>query len=257
MPLRLAQGFNRWLTTPFGRYLQQRQSAQMEEILPQTAGFRAMELVLSTEGRFNGKAPQMHRFAIAEFPQPELSAICDFHNLPLPSNTVELAILNHVLDFCEYPHESLKEAARVIQPSGTLIIVGFNPFSLMGLCRWPLRWVVSGLQWRSRALSVLRMTDWLKLLGFQSEKIVYGGYNLPIQSSRYLARMNWLERLASRLHLPVGAYYIIVARKQRLRPLTNGGPEWLAKAIKPVKLTPDVSSKPTAARPKSKHDQNS
>lgn len=240
--------FREWLASPFGEYLARCESEAAGEILAGTAGYRAMELLISENGGVRMLAPQLHRFAIAACPQQNISAISEFHFLPLPSAVVEVAILHHILDYCEFPHESLKEAARVVMPSGHLVIFGFNPFSVFGLLRWVMRLGSVNLIWKCRGLSAGRVVDWLRLLGFQSEKIIYGAYNLPVQSRGYLSRTAWLEKIGRRLRIPSGSYYVIIARKQRLRPIISPQ-DWLAKAMKPVKLRPETSSETAKARP--------
>lgn len=245
MPSHLATDFDKWLNTPYGEYIQQLQCQMLAGILEGSAGFRAMELLISGSSRCSDKAPQMHCFTLAQDAgQQGIGAACDYHNLPLPSDVVDVALVNHVLDYCEYPHESLKEVARVLQPSGKLLIVGFNPLSPLGLARWLLRHISPSIQWRARGLSSMRLTDWLKLLGFHCDQVLYGGYSMPIQSRRYLTRLSWLERWAARLRLPLGDFYIIVATKQRVRPLMSGKTEWLSKTINPVKLPGGAKVKP-------------
>ena len=53
--------------------------------------------------------------------------------LPLASQSVDLVVLPHVLEFHAEPHEMLREADRVMMPEGQLVISGFNTASLWGL----------------------------------------------------------------------------------------------------------------------------
>ena len=41
----------------------------------------------------------------------------------------------HVLEFEARPHDTVREAQRVLVPEGTLVVSGFSPWSLMGLWR--------------------------------------------------------------------------------------------------------------------------
>ena len=236
-----------WFAEPLGQHLLALQRDNAKELLAETTGYRLMELLICTSSALRENAPQLHRFAIAQAAQEGVGAVAEYYSLPLPSGVVDVAMLRHVLDYCEYPHESLKEAARVVLPSGQIVIFGFNPYSLLGLLRWLLRPFSSNVIWRCRCLSVGRINDWLRLLGFQCEKVIYGGYNPPLQVRGRLAKMSWLEKSARKLHLPFGNYYVIVARKQRLRPIPRQQ-EWLVKAIHPVKL---ASKKPVVEPTKS------
>jgi SAM-dependent methyltransferase len=242
-PLAVNGELSQWLRSPFGSHVRTLELEALKTLLPDTAGYRGMALQIVDNSPVLDGAPQLHKFAIASCDQQSVAAISDFYALPLPSSVVDMVVLDHVLDYCELPHESLKEAARVVLPSGHMVIVGFNPVSSFGLARWLMGCFSRRLIWRCRGLSVPRIVDWLRLVGFQCEKVVYGAYNMPIQSRRFLARMKFVEEGAKKLHLPVGAFYVIVAKKQRLRPI-SGRRDWLAKAIKPVTLIPDTKIEP-------------
>jgi len=229
-----------WFAEPLGQHLLSLQRQDARELLAETAGYRLMELLICSSSALRDEAPQLHRFAIAQSAQEDVGAVAEYYSLPLPSAVVDVAMLRHVLDYCEYPHESLKEAARVVLPSGQIVIFGFNPFSWLGVLRWFMKPFSANVLWRCRCLSAGRVIDWLRLLGFQCEKLIYGGYNPPLQMHGRMARMSWLEKTARKLHLPFGNYYVIVARKQRLRPIPRQQ-EWLVKAMHPVKL---ASKKP-------------
>ncbi|MFM1760358.1 MAG: hypothetical protein RLY75_1629, partial [Pseudomonadota bacterium] len=53
--------------------------------------------------------------------------------LPFASESIDLLVLPHVLEFAADPHQILREAERVLRPEGRLIISGFNPASLWGM----------------------------------------------------------------------------------------------------------------------------
>ncbi len=54
---------------------------------------------------------------------PQKSALVDELDLPLPDNSIELALVIHGLEFSESPIESLQEIWRVLTPQGRLILV--------------------------------------------------------------------------------------------------------------------------------------
>ena len=55
--------------------------------------------------------------------------------LPICSDSTDLFVLPHTLDFTEKPHEILREVERCLVPEGYMVIVGFNPYSFYGLWR--------------------------------------------------------------------------------------------------------------------------
>lgn len=50
----------------------------------------------------------------------------DLYQLPLPGDSVDVAIMHQVLHFLEDPADALAEAARVLRPGGQLLVVDFG-----------------------------------------------------------------------------------------------------------------------------------
>lgn len=61
------------------------------------------------------------------------SALIDEYDLPLPDNSVELALVIHALEFIDEPSEMLQELWRVLTPQGQLIVVVPNRVGLWSL----------------------------------------------------------------------------------------------------------------------------
>jgi len=248
----LAQSLAAWYGTPAGESLLAMEREASVESLGLHPGFRAMLLQVTDRLELLGDGPQLHKFSITNLVDADCSAVSDFDALPLPSNLIDVVLMHHVLDYCPLPHESLKEAARVVAPAGHLVIFGFNPFSWMGLVKWPLRLVSDSHLWRCRMLTPWRVGDWLRLLGFQVEMVRHGAFAPPVQSRRVLAFCQRGENFWRKTGLPFGGYYMIVARKQVARPIGRQAPAWLGRSIKPVSL--GDSAKVGRARPPSRRD---
>lgn len=54
----------------------------------------------------------------------------DLYNLDLGANSADMAVLHHVLHFLDDPADVIAEAARVLRPGGTLVVIDFAPHSL-------------------------------------------------------------------------------------------------------------------------------
>lgn len=54
---------------------------------------------------------------------------CDYNNLPLSPNSIDVAIIYHVLEFAENPYKILEEVSFALKDNGKMIIVCFNALS--------------------------------------------------------------------------------------------------------------------------------
>ncbi|WP_341501605.1 methyltransferase domain-containing protein [Gallaecimonas sp. GXIMD4217] len=132
--------------------------------------------------------------------------------LPIQSRSVDALLLSHNLEYCEHPHQLMREANRILVPDGHMIITGFNPLSMTGTARlWRREPPFNG-----RFLTAWRVKDWLKLLGYEvldEERFLFG--SLAGRTSGW----QWLDTFGENYAPWLGGLYLILARK-RQRPLT-------------------------------------
>lgn len=209
------ESFENWFQTPLGRSLLADQRNFLGRRLVKFTGARQLQVGVS------------HRLPLAngtDFSQKIMTTpkcffgisdgvvVCDSHELPFPGDSMDLAILHHTADFSPYPHQVLREAARVLRGDGSIALIGFNPVSF-----WGIRRLISRNHtgpWGGRFLSRGRMEDWLHLLDFQVETSVTRFFRLPLQRSGRKTSGQLSERFSSYGFLPVGAYYCILAKKR-------------------------------------------
>lgn len=207
--------FESWFQTPLGSSLLADQQACIERHVKELSGARQLQVGLS------------HRLPLArgsDFIQrilttptwnakiPDGVAVCDADELPFPGDSMDLVILHHTVDFAAHPHQALREASRVLRGEGTMVLIGFNPFSL-----WGLRKLVSrnrGGPWAGRFMMKSRMEDWLRLLDFSVESTGSSFFRLPLQRAVARERKGLVERLCGNRFLPLGGYYCIRAKKR-------------------------------------------
>ncbi len=87
-------------------------------------------------------------------------------SLPFQSETIDLAILPHILEFDHRRFETAREIARVLKPGGEVIIINFNPYSPSVRYQFILdrQWTHS---WRSHFIRCNRIVDWLNVMNFE------------------------------------------------------------------------------------------
>ena len=237
-----------WFESPLGQALLQEQRESMQAALQDLFGYHLLQLSMSPRLDLSDSSRISHRFSLnplAGGGNAKLAALADFTQLPLPEESIDVALLHHVLDFSESPHQLLREASRVLIARGHLVIVGFNPWSLFGSYRWFARFVSRNPRWRHQALRLGRVLDWLKLLDFEIVNVDQGFFRLPSQSPSAIKHLQWLERWGKRLRLPLGGCYIIVACKDRVA-VTPLKPAW-----QNLKVVPGLSITKLQGRVKS------
>ena len=143
----------------------------------------------------------------------EKRLVCDFANLPIEENTVDVMVLPHILDFAEDPHRLLREAERALIGEGHIVIISFNPWSFYGFFRALLRWR-DGVPWRGKFIGQNRVKDWLQLLGFDIESAAKVGFRPPIQNPRVNRRLEFLEQLGAFCWPFLGNVSVLVAKKR-------------------------------------------
>ena len=62
----------------------------------------------------------------------QVVVVHDFTELPFATQSLDLVVMPHVLEFSAEPHQVLREVERVLIPEGQVIICGFNPISMWG-----------------------------------------------------------------------------------------------------------------------------
>ncbi len=148
----------------------------------------------------------------------------DLHHLPIATDSVDVVILPHTLDFSSDPHQVLREVERVLIPEGRVIIIGFNPWSLWGV--WHLIHRRRGkAPWCGQFISSRRLQDWFSLLGFDLEQERSLFYRPPLNKAAPLNRLKWMEGLGQRFWPNAGAVYLLQGVK-RVSALTPLAPKW-------------------------------
>src|SRR5688572_5231750 len=222
-----ANTLQQWFETPLGHYLLEKERAYLDEITPDIFGFHALqvgmpEVDLLRENRIT------HKLRVARTGPPDVFAQC--HELPFATHSIDLVLLPHVLEFADEPHAILREVDRVMMPEGRLLIVGFNPWSLWGL-RSALGPSRDQHPWNGRFLSLLRVKDWLALLGFDVSAGRLIAYAPPFDNERVRRRFAFMEPAGDRWWAVGGAVYMLQAVK-RVRGMRLLMPSWQEKAAR-------------------------
>lgn len=141
--------------------------------------------------------------------------------LPFEANSIDLLMLPHVLEFSEHPHDVLREASECVAANGVLMIVGFNPQSMLNLTKRMGKFKGTTLD-EAELHPVFRVRDWLTLLYFEVFAGEYTFFRPPVRQVQRLRRLQSLEPAGARWWPALGSVYILAARKReagiRLKP---------------------------------------
>ena len=225
-------GLDGWLKTAQGRYVSEWESATVDSAVADVFGFNALQLGL----------PQFDFLRANRIPLRQkagdsgtVDVLCELAALPFASNSTDLVVLPHVLEFSMDAHQILREVERILIPEGHLIILGFNPISLWGLRSRLDR--NGSFPWHGTYLSLARLKDWLQLLGFEVDRPVPGCHVPPCDQEAWLRRWQFMERAGGRWWGFPGGVYLLHAIK-RTRAMRLITPNWRTKAVGSKALRP-------------------
>jgi len=202
-----------WLAGPLGGMLLAEERAMVAASLECAFGLHCLQV-----GDWGGPAAfldcaRTRRSAlVAERAGPGIALVAEAAALPLQSDSVDVMLLPHTLEFAPDPHEVLREAARVLTGEGELVVLGFDP-----LGTWSLRNAFTrggcppGIV---RTIAATRLADWLKLVGFEVGPAARYLYAPPLASLAAARARGFLERAGRRAWPRFSGAYLLHARKR-------------------------------------------
>jgi SAM-dependent methyltransferase len=202
--------FDEWLGTEPGRYLLQWELAQFASAVDDVFGYKAAQLGLP---RIDFLQENRIAFRFNAALENGAAVVADPLQLPFAGNSLDLIALPHVLEFHNDPHQVLREVERILVPEGQVVISGFNPLSLWGM-RHAFSSRRAGAPWDANFIGLIRLKDWLKLLGFELNGGVFGCYAPPFGTSTWLSRFAFMEKAGSRWWPIMGGAYVVRAVKR-------------------------------------------
>lgn len=223
-PTAAGPGATRWprlLGEAAAAYLQQWQASRVERLLADVFGYHAVQV--GQPGVDWLQANRMpHRWRVrAECDpapaDPQAPPACPAHQLeidtrawPWSAASLDLVVLPHTLEWCADPHLCLREVERVLMPEGRLLVAGLQPW----------RWWSHKAQRQPESRAVLqpialgRLRDWLRLLDFEVETVLLGGWTPPLGSATALQRMAWMDRWGPHALPGLHGHYLLLATKR-------------------------------------------
>lgn len=213
-------GLTHWLDSPLGAALLEQERAAVGDAIECVFGLQCLQVgAWGPAGLFLDQARTQRRALLSTRGDVGAGVRTLASSLPVQSDSIDSLILPHTLEFEDNPHEVLREAERVLTGEGTLTIVGFDPFG-----PWAVRHRLArggfppGM---ARVLSERRVSDWLKLLGFDVDPARRFLYTLPFARTQHGRASEWMERGGRRVWPRLSGAYVLLAKKRvfRMTPL--------------------------------------
>ena len=215
-----------WFDGGFGRLVAAQEQRLCDRLAADSFGFYAVQLGMPNR-RLMRRSPVLNNARVGFGEGCDI--IADWSALPFADESADLVLLAHALEAAAEPQAVLREAVRVLRPEGRLVIVGFNPWSLLGAFARPAR-----APWRDNWLSLARVKDWLSLLQINVTRGMFAVFLPPVASNRNRRRLAWLERAGRRWWPLAGGVYFLLGIKRRahLRIIT---PSFKSRAAFPAR----------------------
>lgn len=210
-----------WFADVLGTALLEQEQAALDAVLQNLFGYYLLQLGwvaprdILAESRI-----RMRMVMDVDLPQgmdyPHALAMPEM--VPVSSDSLDVIVLQHTLEFARDPHEVLREVDRMLIPEGHVVIVAFNPWSFWG--GWRLvRRRSKRYPWCGRFLSLTRLKDWMGLLGFDTVQVVPLVFRPPLRHEGVMRRLRFLDKVGARGWPLLAGVNIIVAQK-RMATLT-------------------------------------
>lgn len=206
------------------------EAQQFRQLLPRIVGFHLLWLGSARQLDWLTHCSIAHRVVMRSVLDDQLRHVSGaYEALPFASDSIDAVVLPHTLEFHNKPQQVIEEATRVLIPEGQIIILGFNPYSWLGLFS-KLRRRSYELPWDGRFLSCHQIKQWLAAQSCQITDTHYYFYRPPLQHKSWLQRLQLLESIGPYCMPGMGGAYMIVARK-KVASITPIKPRWQSKKL--------------------------
>ena len=207
----------KWYQQASGSWVLTLESEEVSCVLKNIKGVYLVQMGGSLDVTHSEKSPIFtHIRLTSQFINDSILSIqTSWCELPLLSNSVDVIVLVHLLEFVDYPVKLLQEIFHALKPNGQLVILGFNPWSLWGLKKTFSR----GIPWKGKFWSRAQVKRWLNNCNYSilcSKTFCYG---LPSQKKLGRQMQAFIET-AGHFALPAsGGIYLLVAKKKVYAPI--------------------------------------
>lgn len=207
-----------WYEQPLGIAFAKKQQDEITTLLSGLRGQRLLQLGINPGVDFQSASPIPYCISLApdtELKQSEPFVVGSYHALPFLPDSIDVILMNQILESESDLRLVLEEAWRVLVAEGQIIIMGFNSLSLWGLVQL-LKTRHNQIPWQGHFHSPFKVKQVLLNLNFSVLTSETFFFRPPVQNAYLLEHLAFLENWGKLLWPAFGAGYILVAQKKVL-----------------------------------------
>ena len=160
-----------------------------------------------------GEINLLHGNKIPNHYTMNIDLTADLRFIPLATNSIDLIVCPHVLEFTNNYHHVLQEFYRILAPQGKLIITAFNRYSWFGLFKKKIP-----LLNKARLIRLEKLKDQLQTLNFSLEGGKFFNYSPPFNDIKKIGKYRWLNKVGDRWFPTLANSFAITASKEIITP---------------------------------------
>lgn len=206
-----------WFSGNLGQSVLVTERSRVSRVLPDLFGYHILQVGELADVHLLDSSRINHKIIAAQISNANMGGspgmYCKSEALPVASESMDVVVLPHLLEFTDNPHQILRETERVLIGEGHVIILGFNPWSLWGLWRLLLAWRERP-PWSAHYIGMTRLKDWLTLLDFEIIKTERFYFRPPLENAAIMQRLQFMEQLGRYCWSFFGGIYMLAAKKR-------------------------------------------
>lgn len=205
---------NAWYKNNLGHALLEAELAGLACVLPETFGYYIAAAGDPTDKKTLLATSSIHNHIIinpeniSQLTNNTLPIKCNLEELPFLSESLDAMVLFHILDFSPKPNIIIKECYNALINGGSLIIMGFNPYSLFGITKL-LKHSKKDI-WQGNWISPRSLQNLLLKIGFDVKDYQTFYFRPPSKNTKKLL---FMEGIGGLFWPYCGASYMLVAKK--------------------------------------------
>ncbi|MGB6976463.1 MAG: methyltransferase domain-containing protein [Gammaproteobacteria bacterium] len=209
-----------WHSQSPGKNLLAAERLALQSLLADKFGYHALQLGRIKGNNWLESSRMLHKIFLSPVADDSSAnnRICaDFAALPFAPDSIDLAVVPHVLEFAAEPLQILQEIYTVLIPEGYIVVLGYNPLSLWGGTK-----LIKSRRcypWHGQFVTSYRVRRWLRDIGYWvvDHKSLF--FRPPLASSAWQEKLLFLEGVGQMLWPYFGAAFLIVAQKRTTKPI--------------------------------------